>query len=283
MKVLKVLFAILLSIILFFSQAVLLSLFVADRLISPSVLTKAIEGAGLMDSIVEDMLSTMGVKASGAEAAPLNAYAGRLSAGVVTALVRGGDLPKVDVGEVTTLLTGVLSPALGASTEEAGALSALLADQLAAELNGMLTNRTTLAVALGISPQTLSMLEALFSPMARVLLAVAVLLFGMLLVFLFGKRKRVGRTGLIWWSVTAALSGAFVLLCGIGMNAALRSALDADTVQFVTALQKGVGGAFTLFGIVGLLLAAALLAIYFATKPKRRKPQTGRGVSQRYA
>ena len=282
MKAIRVLFAILLSVLLFCLQTALLSLFVADRLISPSALTTAIEGAGLMDSIVEDSLSSMGLDASPADAAPLNAYAGRLTAGVVTALVRGGELPRVDAGELTTLLAGVLAPALGIPAEEAGALSALLADQLAAELNDMLASRTALAVALGISAQTLSMLEMLFSPMVRILLAVAVLLFGLLLVLTLGKRRRVGRTGLVWWGVTAALSGISVLLCGAGMDAALRSALDADTAQFVAALQQAVGGAFTLFGLLGIAFCAVLIALYFATKPRRRRRTSG-SAQQRYA
>ena len=91
MKALRVLFAILLSLVLFCLQTALLSLFVADRLVSPSALTTAIEGSGLVDSIVEDTLTDMGMDASAADPAPLNAYAGELVSGVVTALVRGGE------------------------------------------------------------------------------------------------------------------------------------------------------------------------------------------------
>ena len=107
MKALRVLFAILLSLVLFCLQTALLSLFVADRLVSPSALTTAIEGSGLVDSIVEDTLTDMGMDASAADPAPLNAYAGELVSGVVTALVRGGELPTVEAGELTTLLDGV--------------------------------------------------------------------------------------------------------------------------------------------------------------------------------
>ena len=142
MKALRVLFAILLSLVLFCLQTALLSLFVADRLVSPSALTTAIEGSGLVDSIVEDTLTDMGMDASAADPAPLNAYAGELVSGVVTALVRGGELPTVEAGELTTLLSGVLAPALGLSADEAGALSSLLSEQLAAELNDMLASRT---------------------------------------------------------------------------------------------------------------------------------------------
>lgn len=271
MKALRVLFAILLSLVLFCLQTALLSLFVADRLVSPSALTTAIEGSGLVDSIVEDTLTDMGMDASAADPAPLNAYAGELVSGVVTALVRGGELPTVEAGELTTLLSGVLAPALGLSADEAGALSSLLSEQLAAELNDMLASRTSLAVALGMSASTLAALEMLFSPMVRILLGVAVLLFGLLLVLALGKKRRSGRTGLIWWSVTAALAGIAVLLCGAGMDTVLQAAANADTAQFVAALQQAVGGAFTLFGLLGIALCAALLGLYFATRPKRRR------------
>lgn len=283
MKALRVLFAILLSLVLFCLQTALLSLFVADRLVSPSALTTAIEGSGLVDSIVEDTLTDMGMDASAADPAPLNAYAGELVSGVVTALVRGGELPTVEAGELTTLLSGVLAPALGLSADEAGALSSLLSEQLAAELNDMLASRTSLAVALGMSASTLAALEMLFSPMVRILLGVAVLLFGLLLVLALGKKRRSGRTGLIWWSVTAALAGIAVLLCGAGMDTVLQGAANADTAQFVAALQQAVGGAFTLFGLLGIALCAALLGLYFATKPKRRRKAAGSARPRQYA
>lgn len=283
MKALRVLFAILLSLVLFCLQTALLSLFVADRLVSPSALTTAIEGSGLVDSIVEDTLTDMGMDASAADPAPLNAYAGELVSGVVTALVRGGELPTVEAGELTTLLSGVLAPALGLSADEAGALSSLLSEQLAAELNDMLASRTSLAVALGMSASTLAALEMLFSPMVRILLGVAVLLFGLLLVLALGKKRRSGRTGLIWWSVTAALAGIAVLLCGAGMDTVLQAAANADTAQFVAALQQAVGGAFTLFGLLGIALCAALLGLYFATRPKRRRKASGNVRPRQYA
>lgn len=283
MKALRVLFAILLSLVLFCLQTALLSLFVADRLVSPSALTTAIEGSGLVDSIVEDTLTDMGMDASAADPAPLNAYAGELVSGVVTALVRGGELPTVEAGELTTLLSGVLAPALGLSADEAGALSSLLSEQLAAELNDMLASRTSLAVALGMSASTLAALEMLFSPMVRILLGVAVLLFGLLLVLALGKKRRSGRTGLIWWSVTAALAGIAVLLCGAGMDTVLQAAANADTAQFVAALQQAVGGAFTLFGLLGIALCAALLGLYFATRPKRRRKADGNVRPRQYA
>lgn len=283
MKALRVLFAILLSLVLFCLQTALLSLFVADRLVSPSALTTAIEGSGLVDSIVEDTLTDMGMDASAADPAPLNAYAGELVSGVVTALVRGGELPTVEAGELTTLLSGVLAPALGLSADEAGALSSLLSEQLAAELNDMLASRTSLAVALGMSASTLAALEMLFSPMVRILLGVAVLLFGLLLVLALGKKRRSGRTGLIWWSVTAALAGIAVLLCGAGMDTVLQAAANADTAQFVAALQQAVGGAFTLFGLLGIALCAALLGLYFATRPKRRRKAAGNVRPRQYA
>lgn len=283
MKALRVLFAILLSLVLFCLQTALLSLFVADRLVSPSALTTAIEGSGLVDSIVEDTLTDMGMDASAADPAPLNAYAGELVSGVVAALVRGGELPTVEAGELTTLLSGVLAPALGLSADEAGALSSLLSEQLAAELNDMLASRTSLAVALGMSASTLAALEMLFSPMVRILLGVAVLLFGLLLVLALGKKRRSGRTGLIWWSVTAALAGIAVLLCGAGMDTVLQAAANADTAQFVAALQQAVGGAFTLFGLLGIALCAALLGLYFATKPKRRRKAAGSARPRQYA
>lgn len=283
MKALRVLFAILLSLVLFCLQTALLSLFVADRLVSPSALTTAIEGSGLVDSIVEDTLTDMGMDASAADPAPLNAYAGELVSGVVTALVRGGELPTVEAGELTTLLSGVLAPALGLSADEAGALSSLLSEQLAAELNDMLASRTSLAVALGMSASTLAALEMLFSPMVRILLGVAVLLFGLLLVLALGKKRRSGRTGLIWWSVTAALAGITVLLCGAGMDTVLQAAANADTAQFVAALQQAVGGAFTLFGLLGIALCAALLGLYFATRPKRRRKAAGSARPRQYA
>ena len=283
MKALRVLFAILLSLVLFCLQPALLSLFVAARLVSPSALTTAIEGSGLVDSIVEDTLTDMGMDASAADPAPLNAYAGELVSGVVTALVRGGELPTVEAGELTTLLSGVLAPALGLSADEAGALSSLLSEQLAAELNDMLASRTSLAVALGMSASTLAALEMLFSPMVRILLGVAVLLFGLLLVLALGKKRRSGRTGLIWWSVTAALAGIAVLLCGAGMDTVLQAAANADTAQFVAALQQAVGGAFTLFGLLGIALCAALLGLYFATRPKRRRKAAGSARPRQYA
>lgn len=283
MKALRVLFAILLSLVLFCLQTALLSLFVADRLVSPSALTTAIEGSGLVDSIVEDTLTDMGMDASAADPAPLNAYAGELVSGVVTALVRGGELPTVEAGELTTLLSGVLAPALGLSADEAGALSSLLSEQLAAELNDMLASRTSLAVALGMSASTLAALEMLFSPMVRILLGVALLLFGLLLVLALGKKRRSGRTGLIWWSVTAALAGIAVLLCGAGMDTVLQAAANADTAQFVAALQQAVGGAFTLFGLLGIALCAALLGLYFATRPKRRRKAAGSARPRQYA
>ena len=283
MKALRVLFAILLSLVLFCLQTALLSLFVADRLVSPSALTTAIEGSGLVDSIVEDTLTDMGMDASAADPAPLNAYAGELVSGVVTALVRGGELPTVEAGELTTLLSGVLAPALGLAEEEAGALSSLLSEQLEAELNDMLASRTSLAVALGMSASTLAALEMLFSPMVRILLGVAVLLFGLLLVLALGKKRRSGRTGLIWWSVTAALAGIAVLLCGAGMDTVLQAAANADTAQFVAALQQAVGGAFTLFGLLGIALCAALLGLYFATRPKRRRKAAGSARPRQYA
>lgn len=283
MKALRVLFAILLSLVLFCLQTALLSLFVADRLVSPSALTTAIEGSGLVDSIVEDTLTDMGMDASAADPAPLNAYAGELVSGVVTALVRGGELPTVEAGELTTLLSGVLAPALGLSADEAGALSSLLSEQLVAELNDMLASRTSLAVALGMSASTLAALEMLFSPMVRILLGVAVLLFGLLLVLALGKKRRSGRTGLIWWSVTAALAGIAVLLCGAGMDTVLQAAANADTAQFVAALQQAVGGAFTLFGLLGIALCAALLGLYFATRPKRRRKAAGSARPRQYA
>ena len=283
MKALRVLFAILLSLVLFCLQTALLSLFVADRLVSPSALTTAIEGSGLVDSIVEDTLTDMGMDASAADPAPLNAYAGELVSGVVTALVRGGELPTVEAGELTTLLSGVLAPALGLSADEAGALSSLLSEQLAAELNDMLASRTSLAVALGMSASTLAALEMLFSPMVRILLGVAVLLFGLLLVLALDKKRRSGRTGLIWWSVTAALAGIAVLLCGAGMDTVLQAAANADTAQFVAALQQAVGGAFTLFGLLGIALCAALLGLYIATRPKRRRKAGGNVRPRQYA
>ena len=283
MKALRVLFAILLSLVLFCLQTALLSLFVAARLVSPSALTTAIEGSGLVDSIVEDTLTDMGMDASAADPAPLNAYAGELVSGVVTALVRGGELPTVEAGELTTLLSGVLAPAVGLSADEAGALSSLLSEQLAAELNDMLASRTSLAVALGMSASTLAALEMLFSPMVRILLGVAVLLFGLLFVLALGKKRRSGRTGLIWWSVTAALAGIAVLLCGAGMDTVLQAAANADTAQFVAALQQAVGGAFTLFGLLGIALCAALLGLYFATRPKRRRKAAGSAQPRQYA
>lgn len=283
MKVMRTLAAILLAVILFVLQTGLLALFVADRLIAPKALTEAISGAGLMRSIVEDTLGQMGLDASGADAAPLDAYAGKLTSDTINALVRGGEMPTVDSGELTKLMTGVLAPALQASEEEAGALSALLCEQLAAQLNGMLSSRTSLAVALQIPAAALTVLEMLFSPMARILLSVAVLLFGFLLVLLLGKRRRVGRTGLVWWSITAALAGCLILLCGAGLDAALRSALDADTAQFVNALQRASGGAFILIGAVGLAMCAVLLIVYFSTKPKRRKRNAAHSTRQRYA
>lgn len=283
MKAIKTITAIVLAIILLVLQTALLALFAADRLIAPRALTEAISGAGLMRSIVEDTLGQMGLDASNIDAAPLDAYAGKLAASTVNALVRDGRMPTVDSGELTKLMTGVLAPALQATEEEAGALSALLCEQLAAQLNSMLSSRAALAVALEIPVATLTALEMLFSPMARILLSVAVLLFGFLLVLLLGKRRRVGRTGLVWWSITAALAGCLILLCGAGLDAALRSALDADTAQFVNALQRASGGAFILIGAVGLAMCAVLLIVYFSTKPKRRRRSAEHGVRQRYA
>lgn len=283
MKAIKTITAIVLAIILLVLQTALLALFAADRLIAPRALTEAISGAGLMRSIVEDTLGQMGLDASNVDAAPLDAYAGKLAASTVNALVRDGRMPTVDSGELTKLMTGVLAPALQATEEEAGALSALLCEQLAAQLNSMLSSRAALAVALEIPVATLTALEMLFSPMARILLSVAVLLFGFLLVLLLGKRRRVGRTGLVWWSITAALAGCLILLCGAGLDAALRSALDADTAQFVNALQRASGGAFILIGAVGLAMCAVLLIVYFSTKPKRRRRSAEHGVRQRYA
>lgn len=283
MKAIKTITAIVLAIILLVLQTALLALFAADRLIAPRALTEAISGAGLMRSIVEDTLGQMGLDASNVDAAPLDAYAGKLAASTVNALVRDGRMPTVDSGELTKLMTGVLAPALQATEEEAGALSALLCEQLAAQLNSMLSSRAALAVALEIPVATLTALEMLFSPMARILLSVAVLLFGFLLVLLLGKRRRVGRTGLVWWSITAALSGGLILLCGAGLDAALRSALDADTAQFVNALQRASGGAFLLIGAMGLAVCAVLLIVYFSTKPKRRKRSAAHGAQQRRA
>ena len=283
MKVMRTLAAVILAVILFVLQTGLLALFVADRLIAPKALTEAISGAGLMRSIVEDTLGQMGLDASGADAAPLDVYAGKLTSDTINALVRGGEMPAVDSGELTKLMTGVLAPALQTSEEEAGALSALVCEQLAAQLNGMLSSRTSLAVALQIPAAALTVLEMLFSPMARILLAVAILLFGCLLVLLLGKRRRVGRTGWVWWSVTAALAGCVILLCGAGFDAALRSALDADTAQFVNALQRACSNAFILVGAAGLALCAVLLIVYFATKPKRRKRNAAHSTRQRYA
>lgn len=283
MKAIKTITAIVLAIILLVLQTALLALFAADRLIAPRALTEAISGAGLMRSIVEDTLGQMGLDASNVDAAPLDAYAGKLAASTVNALVRDGRMPTVDSGELTKLMTGVLAPALQATEEEAGALSALLCEQLAAQLNSMLSSRAALAVALEIPVATLTALEMLFSPMARILLSVAVLLFGFLLVLLLGKRRRVGRTGLVWWSITAALSGGLILLCGAGLDAALRSALDADTAQFVNALQRASSGAFLLIGAMGLAVCAVLLIVYFSTKPKRRKRSAAHGAQQRRA
>lgn len=283
MKAIKTITAIVLAIILLVLQTALLALFAADRLIAPRALTEAISGAGLMRSIVEDTLGQMGLDASNVDAAPLDAYAGKLAASTVNALVRDGRMPTVDSGELTKLMTGVLAPALQATEEEAGALSALLCEQLAAQLNSMLSSRAALAVALEIPVAALTALEMLFSPMARILLSVAVLLFGFLLVLLLGKRRRVGRTGLVWWSITAALAGCLILLCGAGLDAALRSALDADTAQFVNALQRASGGAFILIGAVGLAMCAVLLIVYFSTKPKCRRRSAEHGVRQRYA
>lgn len=283
MKAIKTITAIVLAIILLVLQTALLALFAADRLIAPRALTEAISGAGLMRSIVEDTLGQMGLDASNVDAAPLDAYAGKLAASTVNALVRDGRMPTVDSGELTKLMTGVLAPALQATEEEAGALSALLCEQLAAQLNSMLSSRAALAVALEIPVAALTALEMLFSPMARILLSVAVLLFGFLLVLLLGKRRRVGRTGLVWWSITAALSGGLILLCGAGLDAALRSALDADTAQFVNALQRASGGAFLLIGAMGLAVCAVLLIVYFSTKPKRRKRSAAHGAQQRRA
>ena len=283
MKAIKTITAIVLAIILLVLQTALLALFAAERLIAPRALTEAISGAGLMRSIVEDTLGQMGLDASNVDAAPLDAYAGKLAASTVNALVRDGRMPTVDSGELTKLMTGVLAPALQATEEEAGALSALLCEQLAAQLNSMLSSRAALAVALEIPVAALTALEMLFSPMARILLSVAVLLFGFLLVLLLGKRRRVGRTGLVWWSITAALAGCLILLCGAGLDAALRSALDADTAQFVNALQRASGGAFILIGAVGLAMCAVLLIVYFSTKPKRRRRSAEHGVRQRYA
>lgn len=281
MKAIKTITAIVLAIILLVLQTALLALFAADRLIAPRALTEAISGAGLMRSIVEDTLGQMGLDASNVDAAPLDAYAGKLAASTVNALVRDGRMPTVDSGELTKLMTGVLAPALQATEEEAGALSALLCEQLAAQLNSMLSSRAALAVALEIPVATLTALEMLFSPMARILLSVAVLLFGFLLVLLLGKRRRVGRTGLVWWSITAALAGCLILLCGAGLDAALRSALDADTAQFVNALQRASSGAFLLIGAMGLAVCAVLLIVYFSTKPKRRKRSAAHGAQQR--
>lgn len=272
MKALRILFAILLSVLLFVSQAALFCLFVADRLISPAALTSAVEGAGLMDSIVSDLMTSMDLAADAADAGPLNAYAGRLAADVVASLVRGDTLPHVDETELADLLSDLLVPAIGDTAETVGAL---MATELAAQLNDMLASRLSLAVTLGITTRSLAILETLFSPVTRILLAVAILLFGLLLVLVLGKRRRKGRIGLIWWSVTAALSGIAVLLCGVGMNSALLSARDTDSAQFVDALQKSSGGAFTLFGLLGLGVAALLLGLYFATKPRRRRVPAG--------
>ena len=134
MKAIKTITAIVLAIILLVLQTALLALFAADRLIAPRALTEAISGAGLMRSIVEDTLGQMGLDASNVDAAPLDAYAGKLAASTVNALVRDGRMPTVDSGELTKLMTGVLAPALQATEEEAGALSALLCEQLAAQL-----------------------------------------------------------------------------------------------------------------------------------------------------
>ena len=223
MKALRILFAILLSVLLFVSQAALFCLFVADRLISPAALTSAVEGAGLMDSIVSDLMTSMDLAADAADAGPLNAYAGRLAADVVASLVRGDALPHVDETELAGLLSDLLVPAIGDTAETVGAL---MATELASQLNDMLASRLSLAVTLGITTRSLAILETLFSPVTRILLAVAILLFGLLLVLVLGKRRRKGRIGLIWWSVTAALSGIAVLLCGVGMNSALLSARD---------------------------------------------------------
>ena len=107
MKVLRILFAILLAALLFVSQAALSCLFVADRLVAPAALTAAVEGAGLMDSIVADLAESAGLEAGEADAGPLNAYAGRLAAEVVAVLVRGGELPDVDEAELAALLIGL--------------------------------------------------------------------------------------------------------------------------------------------------------------------------------
>ena len=272
MKVLRILFAILLAALLFVSQAALSCLFVADRLVAPAALTAAVEGAGLMDSIVADLAESAGLEAGEADAGPLNAYAGRLGAEVVAVLVRGGELPDVDEAELAALLGDVLAPALG---EAAEAVAALMAAELARQLNDMLASRLSLAVALGISVDTLAALETLFSPVARILLAVAVLLFGLLLVLVLGKRRRRGRVGLIWWSVTAVLSGALVLLAGWGMDMALQDAANPQAAQFVAALQSTVGGAFTLYGLLNIALAALLIGLYLLTKPRRRRAHGG--------
>ena len=68
MKVLRILFAILLAALLFVSQAALSCLFVADRLVAPAALTAAVEGAGLMDSIVADLAESAGLEAGEADA-----------------------------------------------------------------------------------------------------------------------------------------------------------------------------------------------------------------------
>ena len=98
---------------------------------------------------------------------------------------------------------------------------------------------------------------------------------GVLLVLVLGKRRRRGRVGLIWWSVTAVLSGALVLLAGWGMDMALQDAANPQAAQFVAALQSTVGGAFTLYGLLNIALAALLIGLYLLTKPRRRRAHGG--------
>ncbi|MEG0829900.1 MAG: hypothetical protein RSD88_05345 [Anaerovoracaceae bacterium] len=264
MKAFKVLIALIISIGLLCCQILLIGVFSSEKALSAEGISAAIGKTDIVnqvcentldDTILENIPGSTDLIKKGLHSEIGTNIVGEYASKLVFSVLRGDDMPGFTGADVKNVLdSGIENSNLDATT------SALVSkyvsdnqDTLASQLNNRLPSPTTLrGEDIGINQTVFNVVQTLYEPLGKILIAGLALVFGVILIALFWESK----LGFMWWSIVSFISGLALMLSGLLATLFTSVTVDSSVIAAGFGLLEkplSIGGVIS-FGFGVLLI-----------------------------
>ncbi len=275
MKVLKVIFALIISFALLCSQGLLMAAFSCDKSFSADSVTKAIQETDFTQQLYDQALAQSNQAAdekvqeflqSALKTDKASELIGDYASSAIGSILYGKEysqFTKEDLNNLASDSLDELEKASGGLMTEAQKQQAMdyvnaNGDQLVKEINDTLP---VLESAAGVSSDemaAISQVQKMLGAPVRAAMAAACLILGIILIALFWRSK----LGFVWWAMVSFITGGVFVLLGSSSSLLTSYIQDSGEGTTFSSLLTGMfSHGFLFVGIAALAFAVLLLVI----------------------